>query len=167
MAGNRTTNEPRLHNAGQEALPPRHLLLEAMWTADSRVCCRWKLFRIPAKFAVVIVASLPKTGTWLMVRKSVVVPRKYRGDSVWIEVYSTTPNFAQLACVNGVVRCLPNMFKMFGFRYAPNPLLVNITPDIHFGQANDIIIGGGNWWNHHPGTGNLQSARLIFVPPQR
>ena len=32
-----------------------------------------------------------------------------------------------------------------GYKFRPTPLLVNITPDVRFGQENEIALGGGNW----------------------
>jgi hypothetical protein len=101
--------------------------------------------------------NLPAAGNWLMLRQTVKIPEQYRNCQVWIE----TPGLS-LVSTNGHLRYPSNNY---GARYHRDPLLLNITPDIRFGEDNELALGGGNWNDDiRVGAMKLQSARLLFIP---
>jgi hypothetical protein len=101
--------------------------------------------------------DLPANGDWLMARQTVKIPDQYRDCQVWIEA----PGVSQVS-TNGALRYPSNNY---GARYHRSSLLVNITPDIHFGQDNEIALGSGNWGDGiKVGPMKLQSVRLLFIP---
>ncbi len=107
-----------------------------------------------------VAADFPWSGNRLLARKKFVVPEKYKDCDVWLEVGGTS---ACAAAMNGRLRYASNAYGS-KFRCA-NPLLLNIAPDVRFGEENDLWIGGGNW---HDGfralPGDYQYATLIFTP---
>jgi len=103
--------------------------------------------------------SFPAKGKWLMARKNVTIPDKYKAHQVWLEV-----DGASTAATNGRVRYASNNY---GAKISPRPYLVNITPDVKFGQENEIAIADGNWRDSiRAGSMDIKSAKLILVPPQ-
>ncbi|HEY3329054.1 MAG TPA: beta-galactosidase trimerization domain-containing protein [Capsulimonadaceae bacterium] len=101
-------------------------------------------------------ADLPWTGSCMLARKSVIVPEKYKGGDVWMKVES-----GGFVAVNGRWRYSANGY---GAKYTGmQPLLVNITPDIKFGQANDIWLGGPWHDGIRSGPCTFQSASLLFT----
>ena len=83
-----------------------------------------------------------------------------RRDSVWVQVASADGNFHAIVNTNGRERYTTNTSGK-----APHPALVNITPDVHFGRANDLVIGGLNTDSQTPSPMALTYVRLYFVPP--
>jgi hypothetical protein len=81
--------------------------------------------------------DFPASGHWLMARKSVWIPEQYRDRDVWIEVRALVPSHATGVATNGRFRYDS---VSYGARFRRNPLLINITPDIHFGQENEIVL---------------------------
>ncbi|MDR1304556.1 MAG: beta-galactosidase trimerization domain-containing protein [Verrucomicrobiales bacterium] len=101
--------------------------------------------------------SLPAKGVWLLARKSITIPDKYQDCDVWLEAPG-----ALVVAANGRSRYNSNMY---GSRYRRNTLLINITPDLKFGAANDVWLGGNNWNDGiRPGEMDLQGVKLWFVP---
>ncbi len=109
-------------------------------------------------------ADFPATGRWLMARKSIWIPRQYRNDNVWIEVATKDPSHMTGVATNGRYRYES---IAYGARYRIHPFLLNITPDVRFGQENEIDLGGSNWHNNFAiGDGDFQSVKLIFEPKE-
>lgn len=105
-----------------------------------------------------VTVSFPAKGQWLLARKQVSIPEKYKDHQVWLEV-----DGASTAATNGRVRYASNNY---GAKISPRPYLVNITPDVKFGQENEIAIADGNWRDGiRIGKMDIQSAKLILVPP--
>ncbi len=108
--------------------------------------------------------DFPAAGTWLLARKSIWIPRQYQNDNVWIEVDSSDPRHASAVATNGRYRYAS---ISYGARFRIEPLLLNITPDIRFGQENEIDLGGSNWNNKFAiRDGDFQSVKLIFEPKE-
>jgi hypothetical protein len=102
--------------------------------------------------------DFPAKGEWLMARKNVNVPAKFKGSDVWIEIEGN----ASCVAVNGRLRYVSNNY---GAKLSPHPYLVNITPDIRFGVDNEIAFGSGNWMvrvQKYPV--DVRSVKLILVP---
>jgi len=98
--------------------------------------------------------DLPNAGKWLLARRNVIIPAKYRHDQVWIEV-----DGLPVIATNGRVRYASNG------NGSPKPTLVNITPDIHFGEENEIVLGS-SWFGDRKKFADMtiKSVKLILVP---
>jgi hypothetical protein len=106
-------------------------------------------------------ADFPTTASLCIARKSVVIPASYRDRSVWLEVKTTNPQDCTYVATNGNLRYIGG-----GGAYWRGPFLMNITPDVKFGEANDLVIGAGNdviggLTTRKP---TYEYAHLIFVP---
>ena len=100
--------------------------------------------------------SLPRSGNWLMVRKSVDIPEKFKSCQVWIEMEGA----GLIVSTNGRSRYDSNVF---GAEVQSQPTLVNITPDIQFGKPNEIVIAG-SYSALKPKSIDLKDVKLIFIP---
>ncbi len=112
-------------------------------------------------------ADLPFNGEMVMARKSVLTPERYRNCSVWIEVACADPNHVTVVSTNGRLRFIG---PSHGSAHWTGPFLMNITPDIRFGEENDIIIANGRVFGGAYGGGCkpqkavIQKAELLFQP---
>ncbi|MDR1304558.1 MAG: beta-galactosidase trimerization domain-containing protein [Verrucomicrobiales bacterium] len=101
--------------------------------------------------------SFPAKGEWMLARKKITVPEKYRDCEVWLEARGAT-----IGAVNGRSRYNSNNY---GARNRRAALLINVTPDIKFGADNDVWLGAGNWNDGiRPGPMDLQDVKLWFIP---
>ena len=104
--------------------------------------------------------DFPAVGKWLLARKSVLIPEQYRGSTVWIEIRAKDSNHATGVSMNGRYRYDSNCY---GCKFRPTPLLVNITPDVRFGEENDLVIGGKGWHDKFALVdSDFESVKLIF-----
>jgi len=102
--------------------------------------------------------DFPGKGEWLMARKNINIPAKFKGSDVWIEIEGN----ASCVAVNGRLRYVSNNY---GAKLSPRPYLVNITPDIRFGEDNEIAFGSGNWMVRvQKYSVDVRSVKLILVP---
>jgi hypothetical protein len=102
--------------------------------------------------------NFPGKGKWMMARKNVNLPVKFKGRDVWIEIDGN----ASCVAVNGRLRYVSNNY---GAKISPKPYLVNITPDIRFGEDNEIAFGNGRWMEHiQQYPVDVRSISLILVP---
>ena len=82
----------------------------------------------------------------------------FKGDDVWMEVDGTVSSVA----VNGRLRYVSNNY---GAKISPKPYLVNITPDIRFGEENEIAFGNNKWMEHvQKYPVDVSSVKLVCVP---
>ncbi len=121
----------------------------------------WDLYSSETEKTVV---DFPWSGVSLMARKQVVVPEKYRGCDVYIKAANVPGKDGQpgFVATNGRWRYTANGY---GAKHTDMmPMLINITPDIKFGQPNDIWLGGR--WNNGiaPGQVTFGTATLVFAP---
>ena len=147
------------------------------WDGDGGILRVFRLERVPAGKVLTLrrawtiytsmtqthISNLPAAGRWIMARKMVRIPQRYRGDTVWIQADNPHASHMAVVSVNG-------MLRYAGIMNPIRPLLVNVTPDIRFGQTNDIAVGSGHWsdWlSWHPNTYGPTSVRLIFSPASR
>lgn len=103
-------------------------------------------------------ANFPAKGEWLMARRNVNIPVEFKGSEVWLEIDGT----ASAIATNGRLRYVSNNY---GAKISPRPYLVNITPDIRFGEDNEIAFGNGKWMERvQKYSVDVRSAKLILVP---
>ncbi|HEY3417711.1 MAG TPA: beta-galactosidase trimerization domain-containing protein, partial [Armatimonadota bacterium] len=108
-------------------------------------------------------ADFPAKATSILARKSVFIPNSYKNCSVWVEVKSTDPNQVTTVATNGFLRFIG---VRAGDAYWRGAFLMNITPDVKFGEENDLVIGQGRDFSVGLPTRpvSYEYAHLIFVP---
>jgi hypothetical protein len=110
--------------------------------------------------------DFPGHGDWTLVRKAFTLPAAKRGASVWLEAESGNDGGPAVVGTNGRTRYCSNGY---GAPFNPKPFLVNITPDVRWGEENDLVLARGGILNGRlsPLPTDIKAVHLILVPPPK
>ena len=132
------------------------VLLRVPGSSDQTVLPLNKEWTVYPSFVDGQVVDLPRSGTWTLARKQVQIPDRFRDCSVWMEVEGK----GCVVSTNGRSRYNSNIF---GSQIHSQPTLVNITPDIRFGEENEIVLAS-RYTALKPYPMDLRDVKLIFIP---